>query len=276
MDVTTNETKAALAIPPGLHWSEIDLYVVYLALTNPKPRVFEDLLLEHTLFRTNLDVYRRTTKFANELRNKIGLELSRTTSARLARTWYVWAEEMSENKRPVEFLGHNIVDLLGHVVRARLAERCTELGTGTDRIGNRVSSFPGASLDHVYRLLASHHRRAVEDLLLGHVFLSHGVDAYGGGKGRCNSFYRESSYERLELYVGRQAATAWKKWSAAVAQKSLAPDECRNEVFMILKSLIAVKLAETQLLTDVPNGDVLKQSILVDGHGLQLALPMVR
>ncbi len=150
MDVTTNETKAALAIPPGLHWSEIDLYVVYLALTNPKPRVFEDLLLEHTLFRTNLDVYRRTTKFANELRNKIGLELSRTTSARLARTWYVWAEEMSENKRPVEFLGHNIVDLLGHVVRARLAERCTELGTGTDRIGNRVSSFPGASLDHTF------------------------------------------------------------------------------------------------------------------------------
>ena len=217
--------------------------MAYLALTNRKQRVFEDLLLEHVLFGTHLDVYRETTKFANDLRNSIARELSQTTSVKMARTWYVWAEEMSENKRPAEFLNQNIVELLGHVVRARLAEQCTELGTGADRIGDSVSSHPGASLDHVYGSLTRHHRRAVEDLLLDHAFLSHGVDAYGG-RGRWNSFYRDSSYERLEQFVGRQAATAWKKWSAAVVQKSLAPHECRNEVLMMLKSLIAVKLAE--------------------------------
>ena len=41
----------------------------------------------------------------------------------------------------------------------------------------------------------------------------------------------------------------------------------------MLKSHIVVKLAETQLLDNIQNGHGLRQSILVDSHGLQLALP---
>ena len=258
MEATSKDTGTGPEIPLGLSGTEIDLYVAYHNLGSPEQRVFEDLLLEHVLFRTHLDVYISHRKSANDLREKIGRELSWTTSDWMAHTWFVWAGEMSKNKRPVEFLDHSIFELLGHVVRARLAEQHAQLGTGAGRpVGSAFSRFGirivGSGLPQVYAKLASHHRHAVEDSLLSHVFLPHGVDAYGG-TGRWSSLERDWWYHRLEEFAPRLAAKAWKKWSAGVAQKSLSPNECRNEVLMMLKSLIAVKLAEKQLLDDVKNG----------------------
>ena len=112
MDSITKDTEAGSAIPLGLRGTEIDLYVAYLNLTNPKQRVFEDLLLEHLLFRRHLGAYIKTTQSANDLRDKIARELSQATSSTMAGTWVMWAFEMSEKKRSAEFVDHTIFDSL--------------------------------------------------------------------------------------------------------------------------------------------------------------------
>jgi hypothetical protein len=202
-----------------------------------------------------MDVYRKSTHSANQLRNQLRLELSQTTSDEMATTWFAWACELSKQKRPQEFHDSTILELVGHLVCARLIQQDLQVGTGAGlerasaSISTRFGIRRGPELYRLYIWLNDHQRRAVEDVLLGQLFFPHGV--CDGPSGEGNSFERGWAFQQFDLYLGRRAANAWKRWSEEVSKKCLGPRASRNEVLGLLMNLIAVKSDERSFVTEL-------------------------
>jgi len=131
MDLTNLSTNGARQVLPEPHWTCADMYDAYVKLQNDQQRSFEDFVLEHACLGVHLDAYQKSTRSANQLRSQLRLELSQTTSEEMATTWSVWARELSTRKRPLELPDPTILELLGHLVCARLIRQDLQIGTGT-------------------------------------------------------------------------------------------------------------------------------------------------
>lgn|ERR1017187_985222 len=256
MDLTNNSTNGAPQFPPGFHRTRANMYDAYVKLLNNQQRSFEDFVLEHACLCVHMDVYQKSTHAATQLRSQLRRELSQTTSEEMATIWFAWARGLSKRKRPNEFPDPTILELVGHLVRARLVQQGLQVGTGADVGCSDASISPqsgirgGPDLYRLYIWSNDDQRRAIEDVVLGHMFFPHGACAYEAS-GDCTAFERGWAFLQLDLYLGRRAANAWKKWAVELSEKCPEPSTRRNEVLNMLKNLIVVKSDERWYGTQV-------------------------
>jgi hypothetical protein len=255
MDLTNNSTNGDSQFL-RLHQMRIDMYYAYVKLLNNQQRSFENFVLEHACLGVHMDVYQKTTHSASPLRSQLRRDLSQTTSEEMATTWFAWTRELSKRKRPIELPDPTILELVGHLVRARLAQQDLQIGTGANVGCSSANISPqsgirgGPDLYRLYIWSNDHQRRAIEDVVLGHVFFPQGVCAYDAS-GDWNFFERDWAYEQLESYLGRRAAITWKKWVTELSEKYLAPSACPHEVLNMLKNLVLVKSDDRWLASEL-------------------------
>jgi hypothetical protein len=238
--------KSVPASPPGLHWTEIDVYDAYFRLNVDQQRVFEAFMLALLLAPGGLNVFTKRPEVTAELRREYFHKLRQGTSYEMTRAWCAWATQIAWEKHPLKYLERSIFELLRLLVCARLAKAsATE---GSERTTFWITSTE--PLPELYRAVLEHQRHVLDDYLLEHVFTAHGLDVYGA-PGKWNAFVRDYTYEKLELLVGSSAARAWKRWAAEVRKTATTPEECCEEVLGMLRKFLDVKSTEG-LLPKIP------------------------
>ena len=255
MSVTeTGVEPAVYTSPIGLHGAAVEVYLSYAGLDIQGRRIVEDMLLQHAFLPYGSASYCKWKKSNEHIVRAFYLHLLDKTSASMAEAWSNWALETSLRELPVTFWRGMMLDVLSNLVRLRFKEQPLP-GAGIYTIGKSspVMYYPpvnvrGAGLD-VYRIYAglmTPERRVLEDVLLGHAFLSDGPNAYGD-LGKWNLIYRRSPYIRLKLMISLQMANAWRDWASETSINSLGPDSCRAVVRSMLSDLVRLKWLECPL-----------------------------
>jgi hypothetical protein len=104
----------------------------------------------------------------------------------------------------------------------------------------------GLDVYRIYAGLMTPERQVLEDVLLGHAFLSDGPSAYGD-LGKWNLIYRRHAYIQLKLMISLQMANAWRDWASETSTNNLGPDSCRAVVRSMLSDLVRLNWLECPL-----------------------------